>query len=221
MALPLLARFVFFGSFFGEGWNLGALINNAVVAKNIGFIVENLKKRVEAEKGDAEAAKRYYGAYIVMLDVQTDCFRQYLEKAKTGLWRDGISDVAKNAETAMKGNAAKAAEAGRTEEEKKAFLCAAKTNERTLKAAQAYLAILKRHEEIVSERLAATEKRHEIALSFRESADIASSFGTRAVSDMTDFAAVLELKLPEIAVIDDVAMQKEFDAITKKLQKER
>lgn len=200
--------------------DLGALIDNAIVAKNIGFVVENLKTFVEAEKGDPEAAKRYYGAYIVMLDVQSECFRQYLDKAATGIWRDGIADVAKEAEAAKKGNEAKAAAEGRSEEEKKAFLHAAATNGKTLKAAQTYLALLKRHEEIIREKLAATEKRHEIALSFWESVDIASAFGAKAISDMADFEALLELKLPEITYFDDVAMQTEFDAITKKLMKE-
>ena len=200
--------------------DLGALIDNAIVAKNIGFVVENLKTLVDAEKGDAEAAKRYYGAYIVMLDVQSECFRQYLDKAATGIWRDGIADVAKNAETAKKGNEAKAAADGRSEEEKKAFLHAAATNEKTLKAAQSYLAILKRHEDIIREKLSATEKRHEIALSFWESVDIASAFGAKALSDMADFEALLELKLPDIAFFDDAAMQAEFDAITQKLLKE-
>lgn len=200
--------------------DLGALIDNAIVAKNIGFVVENLKTFVEAEKGDPEAAKRYYGAYIVMLDVQSECFRQYLDKAATGIWRDGIVDVAKDAEAAKKGNEIKAAAGGRSEEEKKAFLHAAATNEKTLKAAQAYLALLKHHEEIIREKLVATEKRHEIALSFWESVDIASAFGAKAISDMADLEALLELKLPEITYFDDVAMQTEFDAITKKLMKE-
>lgn len=200
--------------------DLGALIDNAIVAKNIGFVVENLKTFVEAEKGDPEAAKRYYGAYIVMLDVQAECFRLYLDKAATGIWRDGIADVEKDAEAAKKGNEAKAAAEGRSEEEKKAFLHAADTNEKTLKAARTYLALLKRHEEVVREKLATTEKRHEIALSFWESVDIASAFGAKAISDMADFGALLELKLPEITYFDDVAMQTEFDAITKKLMKE-
>ena len=200
--------------------DLGALIDNAIVAKNIGFVVENLKALVDAEKGDTEAAKRYYGAYIVMLDVQAECFRQYLDKAATGIWRDGVSDVAKDADAAKKGNEAKAAAEGYTEAEKKAFLHAAGTNEKTLKVAQAYLALLRRHEEIIREKLSATEKRHEIALSFWESVDIASAFGAKAISDMADFEALLELKLPEIAFFDDVAMKAEFDAITQKLMKE-
>ena len=200
--------------------DLGALIDNAIVARNIGFVVENLKGLVDADKGNMEAAKRYYGAYIVMLDVQAECFRQYLDKAATGIWRDGIAGIAKKAEAAKKGNEAKAAAEGRSEEEKKGFLHAAGTNDKTLKAAQAYLDILKRHEDIVREKLAAAEKRHEVALSFRESVDIASTFGSKAVSDMSDFTALLELKLPEMALFDDVAMKAEFDAITKKLMKE-
>ena len=49
---------------------------------------------------------------------------------------------------------------------------------------------------------------------------IASSFTERIDSDMADFNSLLELKLPEIAFFDDVAMAAEFDAITQKLTKE-
>lgn len=200
--------------------DLGDLVDNAIVAKSTGLIVENLKAVVTAEKGDTEAAKRYYGAYIVMLEVQSECLRQYLNKAATGIWRNGVDEVVKNAEAAKKGNEARAAEQGRSEEERKAFLHAAGTNEKTLKTAQAYLAILKHHEDVVREKIDAIEKRHEIALSFWESVDIASSFTERVSSDLADFNALLELKLPEVAFFDDVAMQAEFDAITKKLTKE-
>lgn len=200
--------------------DLGALIDYAVVARNIGFVVENLKTLADAEKGNPEAAKRYYGGYIVMLDVQAECFRQYLDKAATGMWRDGIAEVAKNAEAAMKGNEAKANAAGLSEASRAAILHAAGTNEKTLKAANAYLALLVRHEEIIREKLAAVEKRHEIALSFLESVDIASAFGSRELADMADFNALLELKMPEIAFFDDEAMQAEFEAITQKLNVE-
>lgn len=196
--------------------DLGDIIDNAIVAKNIGFVVENLKALVDADKGNANAAKRYYGAYIVMLDVQAECFRQYLAKAATGIWRDGIVDVAKNAEAAMNISRAKA-DAAHSEADRTGFLHAVGTNEKTLKAAKAYLAILARHEEIMREKLAVAEKRHEIALSFWESVDIASALGERALADMADFDSLLELKLPEIAFFDDEAMQAEFDAITRKL----
>ena len=200
--------------------DLGDIVDNAIVAKNIGVVVENLKSLMDAEKGDAAAAKRYYGAYIVMLDVQSECFRQYLGKAKTGIWRDGVEAIARDAEAAMKKNEAKAAAPDATEFEKKAFGQSAGTNERTLKAAQAYIGILARHAEIVQEKLTAAERMHEVALSFWESADIASAFGERITSDLAEFEALLELKLPEIAFFDDAAMQEEFDAITQKLMKE-
>lgn len=200
--------------------DLGDIVDNAIVAKDIGVVVENLKSLMDAEKGDAAAAKRYYGAYIVMLDVQSECFRQYLGKAKTGIWRDGVEAIARDAEAAMKKNEAKAAAPDATEFEKKAFRQSAGTNERTLKAAKAYIAILERHAEIVQEKLAAAERMHGVALSFWESADIASAFDERITSDLTEFEALLELKLPEIAFFDDMAMQAEFDAITQKLMKE-
>ena len=72
----------------------------------------------------------------------------------------------------------------------------------------------------MKEKLDAVEKKHEIALSFWESVDIASDFSGRIAADLADFDALLQLKLPEIAFFDDVAMAQEFDAITQKLVKE-
>ena len=200
--------------------DIGEIVDNAVVARNIGLVVENLRTLMEKDKGDPAAAKRYFGAYVVMLDVQAECYRQYLAKAGTGLWRDGVRRVAAEAGAAKKANEDKAAAEGCTEENRKAFLHAAATNERTLKAANAYLAILENHEQIMRERLAAVDGRHEVALSFWESADIAGSFGERIASDRADFDALLELSLPEIAFFDDEAMGAEFDAITARLQGE-
>ena len=102
--------------------DLGDIVDNAIVAKNIGMVVENLKSLMDSEKGDPVVAKRYYGAYVVMLDVQSECFRQYLGKAKSGIWRDGVLEIARDAETAKAKNEAKAAADGATEFEKKAFL---------------------------------------------------------------------------------------------------
>lgn len=200
--------------------DLGDIIDNAIVAKGIGIVVENLKNLMEAGKGDTEAAKRYYGAYVVMLDVQSECFRQYLVKAKSGIWHDGVRDIARVAEAAKAKNEAKAAAAGVTEFEKKAFLHSAATNEKTLRAAKAYIAILDKHSEIIQQKLDAAERMHGVALSFWESADIASSFGARISSDLAEFEALLELKLPEIVFMDDMAMQAEFESITHKLRKE-
>lgn len=200
--------------------DMGEIVDNAIVAKNIGLVVENLKSLMDAEKGDAAAAKRYYGAYVVMLDVQSECFRQYLEKSKSGVWYDGVRALARDAEAAKAKNEAKAAADGATEFEKKAFLHSASTNEKTLKAAKAYIATLDKHSEIVKEKLAAAERMHEVALSFWESADIAGSFGARLSSDAAEFNALLELKLPNIAFYGDASVQEEFGAINQKLMKE-
>ena len=200
--------------------DLDNLIDNAIVAKNTGIVVDNLKSIVEAERGNSEAAKRYYGAYVVLLEVQSECFRQYLAKAATGIWRKGVENIENEASNAIYNNLVKAQEEGRTEEERVAFSHAAQTNRKTLAAAQAYLMILDRHEAAVKEKLAAVEERHGVALSLWESVDIAGSFSDQIVADSADFEALIELKLPELSFVDNDALQAEFDSITRQLSKE-
>lgn len=200
--------------------DLDNLIDNAIVAKNTGIVVDNLKSIVEAERGNSEAAKRYYGAYVVLLEVQSECFRQYLAKAATGIWRKGVENIENEASNAIYNNLVKAQEEGRTEEERIAFNHAAQTNKKTLAAAKAYLMLLDRHEAAVKEKLAAVEERHGVALSLWESVDIAGSFSDQIVADSADFEALLELKLPELSFVDNDALQAEFESITRQLSKE-
>ena len=200
--------------------DLGDLVDNAIVARNIGLVVENLPALMAAAKANPEAARRYYGSYVVMLDMCASCYRQYLEKGDTGIWRDGIARIADNAESARKAAEAKAAEPGRSDAEREAFLHAAATNDRTRKAANAYLATLRNHEEAVRAKLALAERMHEAALSLRQSATLASALGENIASNTADFNSLLELKLPELAMSGDEALSEDFDAITRELQGE-
>lgn len=198
--------------------NVNSLIDNAVVAKDIAVVVENLGRFLDT--GDLTTAKRYYGMYLVMIDVQMEGFRLYLEKSEDGEWRKGINDILRGAEAAVKSDTANAMQTRFSDREREIFRKNAATNGKTIEAAKAYLALLKQHEDVIRAKLREAERVREVAESSWNTVSLASDLKEIVKTSHDAFEALLSLELPPIALFDDAALQAEFDAITKKLRKE-
>lgn len=195
--------------------NAGDLIDNAIVAKNIGLVVDELRAAVKAD--DVATAKRYYGAYVVMLDVQAECYRQYLDKSKTGIWTNGLKALARDASLAKQRNEELAASGRYPEAESAAFRHNAELNARTIRAAELYQEVLKKHEGMVAAKLAEADRLHNVALSSLEAVSIAGGLVAKIDADQTEFKALLELNLPTLALFDDAGMRDEINSLTEQL----
>ena len=198
--------------------NVETLMDNAVVAKDIGVVVENLGRFLASE--DLETAKRYFGMYLVLIDVQAECFRQYLEKSEDGEWRRGINAILRDAEAAVRSDEAHAAQPRFKESEREIFRHNAEVNRRTIEAAKAYLDILKQHEDVIRAKLREAERIREVAQSSWNTVSLASDLREIVRTSHDAFQALISLELPPLALFDDAALQAEFDAITRKLRKE-
>ena len=198
--------------------NVETLIDNAVVAKDIAVVVENLGRFLNSE--DLTTAKRYFGMYLVMIDVQAEGFRQYLEKSEDGEWRNGINEILRGAEAAVKSDTANAAQTRFTDHEREIFRKNAAMNKKTIEAANAYLGLLKQHEEIIRVKLREAERIREVAQSSWNTVSLASDLKEIVKTSHEAFEALLSLELPPLVLFDDSALQAEFDAITRKLRKE-
>ena len=198
--------------------NVETLIDNAVVAKDIAVVVENLGRFLNSD--DLTTAKRYFGMYLVMIDVQAEGFRQYLEKSEDGEWRKGINEILRGAEDAVKSDTANAAQTRFTDHEREIFRKNASMNKKTIEAATAYLNLLKQHEDIIRGKLREAERVREVAQSSWNTVSLASDLKEIVKTSHEAFEALLSLELPPLVLFDDSALQAEFDAITRKLRKE-
>ncbi len=198
--------------------NVETLIDNAVVAKDIAVVVENLGRFLDAK--DLTTAKRYFGMYLVMIDVQTEGFRQYLEKSEDGEWRKGINEILQGAEAAIHSDTANAAQTRFTDHEREIFRKNAAMNKKTVEAANAYLGLLKQYEDIIRTKLREAERVREVAQSSWNTVSLASDLKAIVKTSHEAFEALLSLELPPLLLFDDSALQAEFDAITRKLRKE-
>jgi len=196
--------------------NVGDLIDNVIVAKNIGLVVANLRELMAT--GDVTAAKRYFGMYRVMVEVQKACFDDYLEKSRHGEWRQKLNQIRDEAAAARQNAIDSAQDGAFSEQQRAVFRRNAEVNVSTLNAVAAYVKILDQHESIIQAKADDAARMLRVAENSYATVSLAGDFLALVKSSQDSFDALLQLQLPPIEIFNDAALQTEFMALTKKLK---
>ncbi len=196
--------------------NFGDIIDGVVVAKNVAVIVENLRELMAT--GDVTASRRYYGMYLVLVDVQIACFEDYLEKSRGGTWRGRLNQMREDAIALRDRAQGVIASESYLPGQNANLEQASRQNTATLKAIDAYLQVLDAHEEVIAEKLATAQKVREVIAISYETLNLAGDFIQFAKSSQDLFNSLEQLTLPPIELFNDAAVQQEFLEITKKLK---
>ncbi len=198
--------------------NLGDIIDGVIVSKSVAAVVENLRELMMV--GDVTASRRYYGMYLVLVDVQIVCFEDYLEKSQGGTWRGKLERMREDA-IALRDRAQGVLASESYLPGQNAHLAQSiRQNEATLKAITAYLQVLDSHEAVIAEKLAAVQKVREVIAISYETLNLAGDFIQFAKTSQDLFSSLEQLTLPPIELFNDAAIQQEFNEITKKLKEE-
>ena len=170
--------------------------------------------------GDVAASRRYYGMYLVLVDVQIACFEDYLEKSRGGIWRRKLEQMREDA-IALRERAQAALSTESFLPGQDAHLAqSTRQNTATLKAIDAYLKVLDSHEAVIAEKLATARKVREVIAISYETLNLAGDFIQFAKSNQDLFKSLEQLTLPPIELFNDAAIQQEFLEITKKLKED-
>ena len=196
--------------------NFDDLIDGAVVSRNIAVVVENLRELMAT--GDVAAARRYYGMYLVMVDVQVASFEDYLEKSRHGAWREGVNRIRDEAAAVRDRALASSRDAALDAAQRAIFARNAEVNSATVRAAEAYLGVLDAHEGAIERKLEAARSVKAVVENSYDTVNLAGEFLDLAKSSQSAFDTLLTLDLPPVQVFDDAAVQQEFLAITRKLK---
>ena len=198
--------------------NFGDIIDGVIVSKNVAAVVENLRELMMV--GDVTASRRYYGMYLVLVDVQIACFEDYLKKSRNGIWREKLNGMRVEALELYSRAQGVIAEKGYLPGHEAHLAQASRQNEATLKAIDAYLQVLDAHEAIIDEKLSTARKVREVIAISYETLNLAGDFIQFAKSSQDLFSSLEQLTLPPIELFNDAAIQQEFNEITKKLKEE-
>ena len=198
--------------------NLGDIIDGVIVSKNVAVVVENLRGLMMV--GDVTASRRYYGMYLVLVDVQIACFEDYLEKSRGGTWRGKLERMREDAIALRDRAQAVIATEGYLPGQAAHLAQSTRQNEATLKAIDAYLKVLDSHEEVIAKKLSTARKVREVIAISYETLNLAGDFIQFAKSSQDLFNSLEQLTLPPIELFNDAAIQQEFIEITKKLKED-
>ena len=198
--------------------NVRDLIDAAVVAKHIGIIVELLGEQMKAHGGDVIAAKRYYGVYVAMLEVQKSCFDEYLDKSREGPWRRQLAAFRKKATDQRAAALRSAGDVSFDMAQRAVFRKNAEVFEMTQRAVDAYVKILDQHQAVISSKAADAARMLTVARSSLATVTLAGDFLSLVQTAEDTFDALLQLELPPLELFDDAMLQAEFTALTNKLK---
>ena len=191
------------------------LIDNTVVARNIAAVVEKLRELMEG--GDIASARRYFGMYLVLVDIQQECFRIYLEKHEKE-WLPGIDAILAEAEQTLADSRHHAASGEYAPEQREIFRRNAELNRQTLDAARAYRRVLEQQAAAVREKDARAARIHAVAENSFRTISLAGAFLDLVRSNGADFDAILRMELPTLSSFDDTGLRQEFLQITRKIR---
>ena len=191
------------------------VIDNVLLAKGISEVVGGLREALV--EGDALSAKRYYGVYLALVDVHAFCFEQYLEKSRHGEWRQGLDRIEANADVLID-NARRSLSSGDYgESEREVFRRSIEDNGRLKTGVELYRKLLGMHETAVDRKLAEVRKQRSVVEALYGTVSGAMSFGQLMKLANDDYAAVMELELPDLAIVSDGLTEDQIDSISRML----
>jgi predicted nucleic acid-binding Zn-ribbon protein len=190
-------------------------INNVIVARTVYDIVENLKNAMS--DGNVVSATRYYGIYVVLMDVQISCYEAYLEKSRHGEWAHRLNALSVEVDKTIANCQTNIVSGLHDEVDCEGFKRLITENQKVLTAISIYKKLLACYEDGIEKRLEKAKLRREKAKCAFETASNVLSFAALAFETQSDYTALMELELPEFKEFSSDALDEQLRSITTKL----
>lgn len=187
-----------------------------ILSKGVYEIVECLKNAVS--EGNVVSSTRYYGIYVVLMDLQMIAYEEYLLKSKN-VWRARLDTYSTEVEatiTRCKDNIRRGEHEKRDVE---AFEKLIASNNKLLYAIDLYRKLLKGYESSVEEGLKKTKLRRERAQCTFETSSNILTLASMLQDVQSEFSSLMELELPEIKDFSDSALNEQIRSITLRLDR--
>ena len=198
--------------------DINDLIDATIVAKHVGLVVDELGRLMKASGGDINAAKRYYGMYVVMLEVQKQCFDDFVWNSKSGPWRRKLAELRKKGIEQRANTYAELGKVSYNDLQKAALLKNANTLETMLQAVDLYEETLDNHQKIIAKKADDVAKMLVVARNSLTTVTLVGDFISLIQTAEDTFDELSKLELPPLEIFDDTALQEAFIAITDKLK---
>ena len=198
--------------------DINDLIDASIVAKHVGLVVDELGRLMKLSGGDINAAKRYYGMYVVMLEVQKQCFDDFVWNSKSGPWRRKLAELRKKGIEQRANTYAELGKVSYNDLQKATLLKNANALETMLRAVDLYEETLDNHQKIIAKKADEVAKMLVVARNSLTTVTLVGDFISLIQTAEDTFDALSQLELPPLESFDDAALQEAFISITDKLK---
>ena len=192
-------------------------LSTIVIFQNVKAVTQKLSELGTAS-GDLVTARRYYGMYIVLIDMLLYCEDQF-ESIINGKWYPEVKKIAFAAAQSL--NEAQAALQRRsnfTEAQIRAWESNVKSNTLTMKACEQYVRLLEQQIESIRKCRDQIAHDREVALNTYKTVEHASGLSAMISSSLNMMDALGSMQIPEIVPFSSSELQKGFDEITKRIK---
>jgi hypothetical protein len=182
------------------------------VFHNVRLVTVRLQQLTEEAGESLDVAKRYYGSYVVLVRILDHVQKDFVERVRTDQVPrlDAFAQKAEaNIETA-RDNAANGGDPRIAEQN-------IRSNELTREACKAYARYLLEQAAAVEAQNEALQPRLRDALNTFETVQLSSQVAETIRDARRNFAALLELDVPELRGFENVELQREFERLTDQL----
>lgn len=191
-----------------------SLIEYTILSANITIVVKKLEELIQK---NLEGAKKYYGMYLVMVDLQILCHEEFISKCDN-VWIKRIDALKEKILKDYKESIGLSENLQFSEDERLSFSQNAKLNKTTLDATTSYRKCIEDQRAKLSHRLYQINRMRKVASNTYQTIDNAVNLKSIMSENVRDFNSVITLEFPDMKIMSEDILINEFRSITEKIQ---
>jgi len=187
----------------------------SAIFDNVRALNTQLEQLLKENRGEPEAARRYYGIHVVMIRAVAKAHEMVLDNIENK-YLARIAELAKRND-AVREQTKKLLESA-TPKQRPILEANRKAQDTTDKVLDIYRSHLEKVQERLEKALKAIRARQEVAGNAYETITISSALAAEMQTALKDLATLREMHLPELIPFDNEAIEKKFSEITAALK---
>jgi hypothetical protein len=186
---------------------------------NVRQITAQLQALMEEDEQDTFTAKRYYGMYVVLLQILVFAHEQFLQRLEREYlprleWIEDENEEQRRTTLRL----LHGARDKRDEREKQTLQANLKSQGVTHRVVQVYRQFLQHQRQMTMDTLEGLDRRLEVATNTYRTAEIASNLVELIRMSVQDLAALQSMRVPELVSFENAELASKFQAITARMR---
>lgn len=190
------------------------IVTMAVVFDNIKQVATQLQTLTEESGETLDVSKRYYGMYVVMVQVMDRIQKTFVRDVEQKHIPKLKEFAAKADQNVAQAQSLIDANGG----DKETLTANIASNRLTRKTAELYIQYLNRNADLISQENKLAEKNLATAMNTYDTVKLSSDVATLMSTGRRDFDTLMKLKVPSLREFNNQAIRKEFERMTGELR---